>query len=246
MYYMMTAVYQHCRVVIVQDKYAGREGMPIVGFPADADYADLLFTTLLIQLARATNPKPDTALSYYENLEAMHVAGITWPEITRRMLGANMFWPGYQGGKNFKQCEHKMTRDYRGWAAENGRTRPYPNWQKHRRSFAAGFVSQVTARLREMDERNEAKTSGGGNSYAIVLRDIYDTVKAEVHVMFPDLAELWADRKKERKGKKLAKPKEYSIDWQAFDKGAVAGQDAEIVNAAGERVTRGLGKEIEG
>jgi hypothetical protein len=246
MYNLMHYVYQHCRVAIVPDKYTefANKGMPIVGFPADADYADLLFTSLLLQLARATNPKPTSELNYYENLEAMHQAGITWPEIARRMIDANIFWPGYAGGKNSKQIEHKMTRDYRGWAAENGRTRPYPNWQKHRRSFAAGFVSTVAARLREMDDRNESKTSGGGNPYAIVLRDIYDAVKAEVNMIFPDLHQIREERKKP--GKKVAKPKEYSLDWTAYDKGTVAGTDAEIVGPAGQRVNRGGGGEIEG
>jgi hypothetical protein len=243
MYGMMLAVYHHCRVRIISEKYGefADKGIPIVGFPADAEYADLLFTTLLLQLARATNPKPDPDLSYHENLEAMHQAGITWPEIARRMIDANMFWPGFSGGKTSKQVEHKMTRDYRGWAAETGRTRPYPNWQKHRRSFAAGFVAQVSARLREMDQRNEAKTSGGGNPYAIVLRDIYDMVKAEVHAIFPDLDQI----REERASKKVAKPKEWSIDWQAYDKGHDAGAEAEIVGPSGQRVHRGSSKEIE-
>jgi hypothetical protein len=240
MWQMMLGVYNHCRIRVVPEKYRpSGDGMPVIGFDTDLDYADLLFTSLMLQLATATNPKPTRAISYEENLEAMHSAGITWPEIARRMVAADFFPPGWTGGKTLRQIEHKMTRDYRNWAAEHGHERPYPTWQKHRRSFAAGFVTSVGQRLYEMSQRNKAQTSSDGNPYALIIRDIYEVVKAEALNIFPDLDTI----REERKSKKPVKFKEYSIDYDAYGKGRVAGEEADIVSPSDQRLgsRRGIG-----
>ena len=77
---LFDSVYRHCRCSIIfkeQDRSA--ETIAVVGYESDLDYADLLFTSLLLQLARATSPRPDPTLSYEENLERMFLAGVPWP-----------------------------------------------------------------------------------------------------------------------------------------------------------------------
>src|SRR4051812_16704394 len=84
----------HCRCKAVVDKIFGyRENrrIPVLGLPADLDYLDMLFTSIMFDFARKVDPKPDPErLSYEENLAMLKEAGLGWPEITRLMVNAGM------------------------------------------------------------------------------------------------------------------------------------------------------------
>lgn len=239
-FHMFMRVYEHCRCAVVY-KNAGST-IPVVGYDNDLDYADLLFTSLLLQLVRATNPQPDSDLDYYHNLEMLHSAGIPWPVVAERMINANIFWPGYQPGQLLgKKIEYKMTRDYRRWADDNDRDRPYPNWQTHRRSFAMGFTASVGQRIEEMRLAQSQQTTSRGTGFDLVIRDIRLNVRDVMWAEFPNMKPHPPDCDCDRcqgRGRKAPAIREKKIDYGAYGKGRAAGEEAEIIGPEGSRIGR--------
>lgn len=58
----------------------------IVGYRADLDYLDLLFTNIRLHLAASIVPRPDPELSYEENLALLKESGYKWQQVYDFML----------------------------------------------------------------------------------------------------------------------------------------------------------------
>lgn len=77
---------EHCRCrVVTHGLRLAKDGYPcnatFVGFPADTEYAEVLFTSLHLQLAREMEPSPDPELSTYDNITLLRGAGIPWERV---------------------------------------------------------------------------------------------------------------------------------------------------------------------
>jgi hypothetical protein len=81
---MFERVYRHCRCVV---GYRGQSYrlMPVIGLASDLDWADQLFTSLMLQLTNNLIIRPDASKPLDANVYAMRMAGMSWPDITRRL-----------------------------------------------------------------------------------------------------------------------------------------------------------------
>lgn len=210
---------EHCRCKAVADKIFGyRENrrIPVLGLPADLDYLDMLFTSIMFDFARKVDPKPDPErLSYEENLAMLKEAGLGWPEITRLMVNAGMLEykvttedDRYHGGmmgeggkviypqkdirkpwlvrKNYAKPAH----DYRNWCKKTGRPQSYTDHRTYRRNFADGYYQALSMRLREMrrKQRNAYDAEHEAGGMELVMRDIKHVINDLLWAEFPDLA----------------------------------------------------------
>lgn len=241
-YSLFNEVYRHCRCFVSHKINYGEEyTMFCAGYPGDLDYADLLFTSLLLQLAGAVNPQPSPQLDYFHNLERMRAAGLNWNDAARRMLsaeGVDIPRTVLQY-RNFEGKRDKMIRDYRAWCKRTGTPQNYAQWQTHRRSFTLGYINQVATRLRERQRQNEDRTSEGGQSYALVLRDVYDSVLNWVYENYPEFKPKPPPPTKDtiKKGRRVAQPKEKAFSAAGYYQGMEAGRNADIQGSPDKRVS---------
>lgn len=192
---LVASVARHarCRVVIhggnLPTSYSNRasEYIPtvsttVVGFPADTEYAEMLFTSLWLQMSSEIEPKPNPEMTFEENVVMLLEAGQSRKHIAEMMFGEFTHSMG-----------QRMSKVYKEWCIANGKpysgkgTRPLPI--TYMRNFAAGFVSRVDIRLYEIRKRSE-KAVGGGEGTAIVLRDRDAEIRDAYRVAFPKLGTL--------------------------------------------------------
>jgi hypothetical protein len=118
---MFAQVYRHCRCVV---GYRGQDycNMPVIGLASDLDWADQLFTSLLLQLNRNLIVRPDASKSLAENVYAMRMAGMGWMYITESLWKAGLVEPPRKPVKTGRwtwveaeTSEHSLTpgREYR-------------------------------------------------------------------------------------------------------------------------------------
>lgn len=244
MWVLFSTVYRHCRCVVVHDKMSSmNKTMMVAGYPGDLDWADLLFTSLLLQLERAVNPRPSRDRSYHENLCDLRAGGLSWDEVWERMARAGTIpdqilaqFPNRNGQRD------KMIRDYRAYCARTGTPQNYNHWKTFRRSFSAGFISQMSTRLNEQRARNEQT---GGSQFAVVLRDVYKTVQEWLYdegiMVRPKPVTPSADTIK--KGRRVSYPKDTrKYDWGAVLDGRRAADNADITGHPGRRVNGNQGQ----
>jgi hypothetical protein len=91
---MFTRVYRHCRCVIAYrgqhtDGHGYRE-MPVVGLASDLDWADQLFTSLMLQIGRNLSPAVDPSGELGHQVYLQRQSGTDWPEITKRIYRAGL------------------------------------------------------------------------------------------------------------------------------------------------------------
>jgi hypothetical protein len=94
MHQMFQRVYRHCRCVVAfRGQYTeghGSREMPVIGLASDLDWADQLFTSLMLQIANNLRPQVNLALDPKENVYQMRLAGMGWEEISERMWNAGL------------------------------------------------------------------------------------------------------------------------------------------------------------
>jgi len=246
----------HCRVQIVYEKsgYAEIDGkrqrtIPLVGMPADLEYFDMLFTSLMLQLSKKIDPRPSPERSYEENLAALKDAGMNWDEISSRMIrlapdqvmaAGHIKEPGetesYQGREKVRD---RMLRHYRRWCRKTGHEQTYHNWQTFRRSFAEGFAWEVSDRLTDQLRQQEATFSredGNSDSMALAIRDIRAVVREAVYNYYPELRphekDCQCDRCKRARSRKPSRGggrADTRVDnYDAFKQGRKAGREANL------------------
>lgn len=167
----------------------------------------MLFTQLMNELLKRVDPKPLAALSYHENLAMLKEAGMSWPEITRRMVAAGML--EYKVTTHLvrkfgtvEQIEQELNRpweerknyakpahDYRNWCKREKRPQSYTDWRVYRREFSNGFEQGVESQMRRMrreqeDAYDKDHDAGG---MALVVRDIRNVIRDFTFEEFPDL-----------------------------------------------------------
>lgn len=94
LFLMFERVYRHCRCVVAlrgqhKDGHSYRE-MPVIGLPSDLDWADQLFTSLMLQISRNLSPAVDPSGEVGHEVFKQRQSGTDWPEITRRIFKAGL------------------------------------------------------------------------------------------------------------------------------------------------------------
>lgn len=230
LWWMFADLAHHCRCVIVVKKARGKS-VPVVGLPTDLDYFDMLFTSLMLELANKIDPKYNDRLSLAENIVVFKEAGMKW-EIIARLIGR----PDFITPNGVKDGGY-MVRIYRKYCQENGIKRITVNPQTYQRSFACGFQDGVEEQLRKLRGEQEAR---GGDSTALVLRDIRDVVQEGVWDLFPDLRPheegcVCATCKDKRKPIRYRRDTR-KTDYAARAMGERAGREAKIAGHTARRV----------
>lgn len=216
---IITAVARHNRSKIIfshtlDDKRSSSRPVfaSIVGFPSDLDYIEMVYTSLTLQLANELEPKPDPSKSEMENVTALKAAGVPWSRIVTLL--------GYE----YETEDGKPTPDrqriifgWRKYVKEQGETQLMNNNPKsYQRSYADGFVYEVSKRLRELKARQDRDIVGGSeSSTALVLRDRKTEVDRLYAAAFPNVS----------KGKAPASGKHNEAGWS---RGTEAGRRADL------------------
>jgi Protein of unknown function (DUF2786) len=211
---LMQDVALHCRIVLVYWRYGG-DSIPIVGLPSDIDYFDMLFTHLMLQMGANLEPKPDPEAPIIENLVRLKESGMKWERIGELLINIGQL-ETYN-----RNVGVRFTGLYSRYCKDTGREQLRTSPAVYQRSYAIGFVNEVRARFKEMDQNKEKK----GTGMELALRDIREVV-AKAAIM-----EFGAPR---QTGKAVSK--NYRRDEAAYRQGVVAGRRADISSSAGSRL----------
>lgn len=163
-----------CRIVI----HGSGSAISFIGFEADTEYAEMLFTSLWMQLTAKLEPKPDPDLSDPDNVIMLLENGQN-----RRRVCELLGW-------TFEKDHGKVSKIWRRHVEELGeyyqpRSRTHPT--SYARNFASAYADEVSHRLFVIRDRRGDYDRHDEDSTAIVLKDRDQMVKEAFNEMFPKL-----------------------------------------------------------
>jgi len=190
----MESIYE---LAFVTSRHAGCKGvstgrgkpggyMSIVGFPADLDYFEMLFTSLRLQMSGELEPKPDPSLTEEENIKLLKEAGLKWERIYALMR------PGQPWQRSACVRWGAM---YTRYCEENGLPRNYSSPSIYQRSFAEGYVTKVSNRLYDIREAQKIEQVGG-SGMEVAMRDKGQQINDALSDFFPKLGSYKQKRTK--------------------------------------------------
>lgn len=144
-----------CRVKV---GYYGWKSAKVVGYEADLEYLDFLYTTARIHLAGNLEPKPSPTLSEYDNFVVMKEAGMKWERIWQLLHPGEPF--------NRSACQRLLGK-YREECKREGKPQMKGDPRIYQRSFVLGFVAQLHNRLSRMQDSRNA----GGKGLVLANRE---------------------------------------------------------------------------
>ena len=160
-YQIFSDLARFCRVKI---GWLGYRTAKVVGYEADLEYLDFLFTMARIHLAGNMEPKPRPELSEYDNFKIMKEAGMKWERI----------WQLLHPGEEFNRSHcQRLLKQYRDECAREGKPQMKGDPRTYQRSFMAGFVDELGYRLEKMTGARDI----GGKGLVLANRD-EDLLKA--------------------------------------------------------------------
>lgn len=222
---MFMSIADHCRLVLgpIENRNVngkGETGAQMVGFEADLEYFDMLFTGVLLDFVNKLRPRYDPNLSRIENIIVLKECGYKWDKICAEM-----------GVPYSKPNALVIYGEYRRYCQATGRSQQKTMPKTFQRSFALGYAGTVDKRLREM---RDAVNAAGGNSMALALRDIKTVVAEAVYDLFPN----WEGHKSGA----ITKKRQWKIDGHAVGHGIAAGSRVDL--AVNQNARMGQTKEI--
>jgi hypothetical protein len=215
---------------------------PLIGLPADLDYAELLFTQLHLELVKRIEPRPEPGETMQEAAYRLRSSGTGWyrtaellynaelidltPAMRAKLMGAD-FRPEWRRLPKMirEQLKNSVATKVRKYRRENSLedyTSVHPG--VYARSFAQGFVAEIRKRFREMRQAQGREEAGDGNPFALALRDIAQVNKDEAINMFGEPPD----------SKALERSQAFSID--AYQNGASEARKVAIQNSPAQRV----------
>lgn len=243
---LMNSTAKHCRCVCIFWEWTHGQ-MKVAGLPSDLDYFDLLFTQLMLEMAKRMQPTPDANGEVGHEVFKLRQAGLPWPKITELIYKAKLVrltsseverwqryapmdmrdeWdPAYETLRRYapsvlQAVKNRLANANRRYVRDNGlqADRNYINPRVYQRSFAEGFVREIGSRMRRMRQEPE----GDGSSMALVLQDIRQMVIRWVDENHPQPEPEEDDGKKS-----TAVSREPVFSWAAYNAGK---QEAATVN----------------
>jgi hypothetical protein len=227
---LFASIMSHCSCVIATQKVTGYNGhdpdeaykMPVFGMSQDIGYANMLFTSLYLQMVDKTQPTFDPSLTLAQNITRGKEAGMSWVQVAK--------WTGETGAiTGPSTVKGSWVKMYRRECERQGiEPVKQTNPETHIRNFAWGYTYKIQERLREM--RGEQEKSTG--SLLPALRDAVDLSREAMYDMFGDLRPHPKECQcKVCKAKR--KPVRYrqdnrTINYKSMAKGSIAGAEARI------------------
>lgn len=186
----------------------------IVGYKADLEYLDLLFTTLRLHLSKNMVPHPSTELQYLENLALLKEAGFKWQRIYEELVP---FYPDQfplgevpreeaqerasrqflevpdahtPGGVRYfrltmpRPIGVRFTGEYTKFCKTQGRERIYSSPASYRKWFMIGYVDRIDSRLHKMRMARGDQEQG----HAVELAGREEDLLKKLYEEFPSLA----------------------------------------------------------
>jgi hypothetical protein len=153
-----------------------------VGYPADIDYLDMMFTSVRTHLSANISPKASRSLTEEQNIALLKEAGMKWQDVFYEMCKAG-FYPE-SNGVWARRYGVRFTKVYTDHCAREGKHRTYASPTVYRRSFLSGYTGEVRQRLYAMREHRKEEVEEKG--YGIVLANRADQIKDLLYELFPD------------------------------------------------------------
>ncbi len=143
-----------CRTVGVLRVDWSWRSAKLIGFAADLDYLDLLWTSIKMQMVGELNPSPVLDKTLDENVCMLKEVGRGYEDIFRMLKKA-----GYFGDNDYytPQVGYRFKHAYTRYCKAVGKDRMNAQPGVYRRSFLEGYLGRLSSRLRQMKEaRGEA------------------------------------------------------------------------------------------
>lgn len=178
---LLSTVGQHTRCKIVMHGVTGTHHLEctasVVGFPADTEYAEMMYTNLWAQLSRDMEPKPNPDQTFEENVVMLMESSVSRKRIAELM---GLDWS--------HQLGLKMSKVYKEWTEAHGRSPKRPLAITYMRNFADGFVGRVDIRLYDIRKRSRQHVEEEkGSGMELVLVDKDKQVQNAFRDAFPSL-----------------------------------------------------------
>lgn len=188
---IMLSTARHCRVKVVNWEANFAAGtIPVVGLTSDMDWFDLLFTNIMVDFTAGLEPRPNRSRSFEENVAVLKESGMKWLRIAELLFEAEMLdatkygHPSTSPPPTQKQVHNMgLATVYTKFCDRTDRKRERTSPSVYRRSFALGYSSRLSDRLREMRKRTMAG-QGEGSGMELVLADIYSRAEAKARELF--------------------------------------------------------------
>lgn len=260
---MFVAVAEHCRCVVGYRGSHGRE-IPVYGLASDLDYLDLLYTTLLVEVAKNLQPPVDpTSTNPDEEVFKQRQAGTGWMDVARKVYEAGLvpltkgerekqaadYWtPDEPEGDDWAWSElieavkvnykNRLTNYNRRYVREHGlqHQRNYVNPKVYQRSFMMGFSDEIWRRLRAMAEASRTAYDAGheAGSMALAVRDIREVALALYEEQYPPPPPVEPDPN--RKPSKAPAVREVAVSYAAMSAGRAKAREADLSAHSSRRV----------
>lgn len=221
--------------------YSGSTKLKVVGFPADLDYLDLMYTSIRMFMSGKLVPTPDPTLSDGENVAKMKEAGYKWDKIYE-LMGSSLY------DKRGKKRTH-LFNAYKRYCKDHGIQHVGIHPDLYLRSFVSGFTNEVVERLLRMrsNRENDARTTTGA---AVALRGRKDLVNELFYEIFPNLRPHPTDCQcsrcnppKSNRPVRYRKMSSSAIDYSTYKAGKRAGSQVDLSGGRGVAPRR---REVEG
>lgn len=185
---LTSRVARFCRVKIVwsglHSTHMKTFGVNWIGYERDIEYARTLLASLRVQMVADLSPAADPALSLDDNIIRLKEAGLKWSEIHDELALAD-FEPYATEAHVYKHAV-KLSKRYAKLCQDRGIPQLKTQPVTYKRSFAEGFVSEVSTRMREVEAtRRRHEREAGGEAFAIEVRDRGKAVSDKMDELFP-------------------------------------------------------------
>lgn len=158
-----------------------RGDVTIVGMPDDAEFFEMVWTSIYMSFVSKINPKWNNDLSFDHNVYNFKKAGYKWPAI-KDVARNNNHWVEWPDGG-------ALIRAYKRHAKMVGDD-VVVKTQRHaayRESFAEGFVQEVCAKLEQMREDQSETFKSGAPGTELALLGVKERVDEAFYEEFPHL-----------------------------------------------------------
>lgn len=196
-----------------------------VGFAADIDYLELLFTSVRNQFQQKMYPKWDPEGSIDENIYHFKIAGYKWYDIwregaTKHRTPMPFNPPPKDGGA--------MIRAYKRHAAAVGDDRVISTqrFDAYRESYKAGFVHALWDRVYTMTQGRTEAMATAGSGAEIAIRDKRQDVLEALYFEFPELRPETPEQIQARLDQERAEARKRQEEHQAWLDGLTPKQRA--------------------
>jgi hypothetical protein len=159
----------------------GWDHSKVVGYPADLDFLEMMFLSLKMHMLANLSPTVTPDLSWEHNLAALKNAGFKWEDIHKKLLvHPNYKYAGQPWQRNIGV---NFTAVYRRWCEVHpDEIRNKANPAQWRRSFVAGYVTEIQNRLYAM--RQETLKSDA--NLPALIADRKSIIEEFFYEMFPE------------------------------------------------------------